>query len=236
MPRPAEASDSLEPLSDFNFDFDLDDNSAPASEALQSPVLAQPASTAKVKEAPSDREAVKGNSAEKHQRGRGIRSRLRARLKKPDRWNVEPGPRQTWSRENFECWLARRAARSEAKRTRDDGASDQTSIRFSWTSASSATNSEESKKEVSVGSLDGSENGSESPADSSSETSERQDRFDHTERPRPVESLPVENVQPRQSERRGRFPRFSRSRPRPEYRRGLFGKLRRRKESGRIID
>lgn len=51
MPRPAEASDSRNPLSDLNFDFDLGSDMAPTSEAVQGPVLVYPASTAKVKEA-----------------------------------------------------------------------------------------------------------------------------------------------------------------------------------------
>lgn len=50
-PRPAEASDSRNPLSDFNFNFDLGSDMAPTSEAVQGPVLVYPTSTAKVKQA-----------------------------------------------------------------------------------------------------------------------------------------------------------------------------------------
>jgi hypothetical protein len=213
---------------------DLDYNSAPTSEALQSPVITQTSSTAKVEEAPSDREAVKGNSAEKHRKG--IRSRLRARLKKPDRWNLEPGPRQTMSRENLQCWWARRAARRKERRARPPELeeSDLTSMSFTGSSVSSVTKSEGSGKEFSVGSRHDSENGSESPAESSSGTSGRRPGFE-AERRRPVKVLPAENAQPRQPNRRGRFPKFSRSRPRTGHQ-SLLAKFQRRKKPSRIGD
>ncbi|KAH8079647.1 hypothetical protein HD553DRAFT_128716 [Filobasidium floriforme] len=233
MPRPAEASDSRNALSDFNFDLDLSSTTARTSEALQSPVLAQSPSTAKVKKAPFDLKALKGVPAPKRWSRRDILSRL-----KPTHRIIRPGPRQTMSRENLQHWWAQRAARRKERRARPPelGESDLTSMNFTETSMSSVTDSEGSGKEFSVGSRHESENGSQSPAESSSGRSGRRDGFYNLERPRPVDLLTVEKIQPRQPKSRGRFPKFSRSRPRPEHRRGLFGKLRRRKESGRIID
>jgi hypothetical protein len=65
MPRPAEASDSRNALSDFNFDFDLGSIPPPTSQAVQSPVLVHPTSTAKVKEASYNLEALDGISMPK---------------------------------------------------------------------------------------------------------------------------------------------------------------------------
>jgi hypothetical protein len=232
-PATAESPQSRNALSDFNFGY----KTAHTSEALQSPVITQTSSTAKVKEAPSDLEALKRDLEEKHRRGRGIRSRLRARLKKPDRWNLEPGPRQTMSRETLQYWWARRAARRKERRARPPelGESDFSSMSFTSSSVSGVTESESSEKEYSVGSRHESENGSESPADSSSGTSGRRDGFYNLERPRLIDLLPAEKVQSRQPRGRGRFPRFSRSRPRTGHQ-GLFAKFQRRKKPSRIID
>jgi hypothetical protein len=232
---PATASPGSKSLSDSNFDFDLGSTTARTSEALQSPVLAQSPSTAKVEEAPSNREALEENSAVKHRKG--IRSRLRARLKKPDRWNLEPGPRQTMSRENLQCWWARRAARRKERRARPPELeeSDFSSMSFTSSSMSGATESEGSGKEFSVGSRHESDNGSESTRDSSSEASGRRDGFYNLKRPRLIDLLPVEKVQPRQPRGRGRFPKFSRSRPRRRHQ-GLFARFQRRKKPLRIVD
>lgn len=210
---------------------------APTFEAVQSPAITQTSSTAKVEEAPSDLEALETDLEEKHRRGRGIRSRLRARLKKPDRWNLEPGPRQTMSRETLQYWWARRAARRRERRARppEIEESDLTSNSFTSSSVSGVTNSEGSGKEFSVGSRHESENGSESSTDSSSEASGRRDGFYNLERPRLIDLLPVEKIQPRQPRGRGRLPKFSRSRPRTGHQ-GLFAKFQRRKKPVRNID
>lgn len=227
---PATSQSSQSPSS--LLDSDLDYNSVPTSEVVQSPVLAQPASTAKVKEAPFNLEELKGIPVEKPWSRRDILSRL-----KPTHRITRPSPRQTMSRENLQHWLAQRAARRKERRARPPelGESDLTSMNFTSSSVSGVTDSEGSEQEPSLASFDKGELENEGSTDSSSGASGRRPGFE-AERRRPVKILPAENAQPRQPERRGRFLKFSRSRPRPEYRRGLFGKLRRRKESGRIID
>lgn len=218
-------------ISDFNADSDLGSISATTSGGLQSPVIAQPSPKVNIKKAPFDLEALRGIPVEKPWSRRDILSRL-----KPAHRITRPGPRQTMSRENLRCWWARRAARRRERRSRPPelGISDLTSMSFTSSSVSGVTESEGSGKEFSVGSRHGSDNGSEGTSDSSSEASGRRDGFDEPEPP-VVRFINNENVESRKLHHRGRFPKFSRSRPRTGHQ-SLFAKFQRRKKPLRIID